>query len=483
MSLELTLSLPKRAIAFGSEIATVLELKNAGGAPVELASVRDNNVITNYVLSDAQDREIVSVNHVTRQLLMEKTEPRTTDELIITLPPGGIDVATDNFCRYHWVSKPGTYHLRGVYRTDERELVSEPVRFELLPAPLTSLDSAWTYHYGERFLLQSVWCGALPDGTHEVVLRESTRFSPQVIESNTPLLQRSLPVYPRVSFNRSLLAGGPVWVCWLNETTLEVVQTQGGAPVSEPIAIDLPPKPCHWVARPLANPDGSLTCLLTFQDNAGEWNVMALKIDAGAQKHGRRLLTSLPPSTRGLTGTAEEDGGFELLWFDAQTFELQAQALDLDTLSTSGDVRALGRRRSSPLAIAVPPVVGRDGYVSTVSVERDAVLFDWWTTRGPDGVVKSTRVALSGAEHAHSAALIMTTTQPAALLSILDRKHYVNAALGQTLAVDLGASDPSVPEQLLFNARKDVFVSWAAAGVGIADRRLHLGSDYDLSDI
>jgi hypothetical protein len=237
------------------------------------------------------------------------------------------------------------------------------------------------------------------------------------------------------------------------------------------------------VARPLANPDGSLTCLLTFQDNAGEWDVMALKVDAGAQKHGRRMLLSLPPSTRGLTGVAKEDGGFEVLWFDAQTSELQAQALDLDTLSTSGDARALGRRRSSPLAIAVPPVVGRDGYVSTVSVERDAVLFDWWTTRGPEGVVKSTRVALSEAEHAHSATLNMTTTQPAALLSILDRKHYVNAALGQTLAVDLGASDPTVPEQLLINARKDVFVSWAAAGVGIADRRLHLGSDYDLSDI
>lgn len=482
MTLELTLSLPKTSIARGSEIATILELRNLGGAPVELPSVRDNNVITNYVLSDRDGRELVSVNHVTRQLLMEKTEPRTTDELVITLGPGAVDAVRDNFCRYHWLIEPGVYHLRAVYRTKERELVSAPVRFEVLAAPLVSLHSAPTYHYGESFLLESVWCAALPTGKHQVVLRESTRFSPEIIESNAPLAESAGPIHPRVSFNRSLLAGGPVWVCWLADATLQATRAEQGVSVLGPIAVDLPPKQCHWVGGPFTNPDGSLTCLLTFADDAGEWSVMGLKLDAAGQKHGRRLLTSLPASARGLTVTVEQDGGLDMLWFDATSSELWAQAVDLDTLSVTGAARALGRSRLHPLAVVAPPVVGRDGYVSTVAVERDTVVFDWWTTRGPGGVVKSTSVPLSGAERATHAVGAMTITQPVAVLVVEDQHHYVSAALGQTLKLDLeGLPDKAVPEQLLMNARKDVFLSWGAVGLGIADRRIHLGSEFDLS--
>src|SRR4051794_18486490 len=111
MSLTLTLELPRPAVPLGGEIRLRLTLRNAGDAAVEVASLYDNNTITNYVLSDGDGQVLAVLNHVTRQELMEKVEPRTTDVKLITLGPGESEIRDDNLCRYTWLDHPGVYSV------------------------------------------------------------------------------------------------------------------------------------------------------------------------------------------------------------------------------------------------------------------------------------------------------------------------------------------------------------------------------------
>src|SRR5688572_30776265 len=100
MRLELAVLRPQ--VPLGGEVALRISLINDADAAVDVVSLYNNNVVTNYVLCAADGAPLVTLNHLTRQTLMEKTEPRTGDHRIVTLQPGQAEVRDDNLCRYHW---------------------------------------------------------------------------------------------------------------------------------------------------------------------------------------------------------------------------------------------------------------------------------------------------------------------------------------------------------------------------------------------
>jgi len=486
MTLRLELRLPRSRVSLGSEVALVLTLFNDGDAPVELASLFNNNTITNYVLTDADDREIVRVNHVTRQLLFEKTEPRTHDEKIHTLAAGGSEQRADNFCRYHWLERPGTYHLRGLYRFRDIELLSAPVRFEVEAAPLSNLDTVWLYHYGEKFLLYSAWIAEAEAAGRELVLRESARFRPQVINYNRVLARPGAPIAPRVAFHRSLLAGNPTWLSWLEGQELVCQLASEGQTSAGPFRFRLPGANLRQVLQPIANADGSLCLLLDWDPGAPQ--LFWLKVARDGSELGRAAFP-LPASALLLRGVCDENGGYRLLWFSAATGQLCTQALDLDQGVPSGQVTAFGQLANAPRALLVPPVLGSEGYVCSVSTlaQERAVEFAWWSLfeDGSAGPAKVTRAEVPEAAQVLD---ISGELNAQATPFVLVRSHrllrYVNGSLQQSLEVLKDAElDPAATERLVITPRNDVYLVTSRPGVGLTERRLHRGTEFDLSEI
>lgn len=488
MTLQLTLHLPELDVPLGAELKTELTLVNTGSTPLNTASLFDNNMITNYVLSDALDRELVSVNQVTRQLLFEKVEPNTTDERRIQLAPGQSETRADNFCRYHWIALPGVYHLRGSYRYQGRQLLSDPVRFLVRAAPLEALDTCWNYHYAERFSLYSAWCAAQGVGAYHIVLRESARFAPTVVNSNAALAMSPYSVLPKVSFNRSALAGGSVWVAYLEAPAdaaprLVSYRTHPTGRTG-PFSVELPHPDFQWLHRPLCAKDGSVLCLLQrkHEDDVAIWGVV---LDEAGQEVERGELILLDPSTRHISVCCDVDGMIYIITWDEITRELCSRTLSTDPCGVGNEQR-LGTVEHPVVRLLTPPLLGAERYVATLSADTAgaALCFDWWKLDGEAEPVKRQRMLYERPERIVACDAVMDAMHPVCLIRADHQLDYLHPRLNQSVRLWQGEGpDPMTHEQLVLNGRGDVFLSRSTPAVGITDRRLHLGSDFDLAEV
>lgn len=282
MSLTLEISLLQSRVFLGGEIVMELVLFNLGDDSIETASLFDNNTITNIVLSNEQDEWIGTYNHVSRQRLLEKTEPRTDDLRLITLDPGSREIRSLNICTWHWLSHPGVYLLRGLYSWKGKELLTEPLQLKVAPANLVSVDYQWSYHYGEKYLLESTWVVQNGDGGFCAYVRQSARFHPQIVNFNPKLHEQARPFAPRLSFNATLIGGGPTWVAWLDGGAIEFLCTRGGVVDVGPTRIHSGLEQLSWVAPPLAT--GSNDVYFFCAGAAGGGAVKALQLRWGKRR-------------------------------------------------------------------------------------------------------------------------------------------------------------------------------------------------------
>jgi hypothetical protein len=492
------LELARVDVPLGGAVELRITLRNDGSAPVETASLFDNNVITNYELSDADDRVLEVVNHVTRQRLMEKVEPRTNDFRLVTLPPGGTEERQDNLCRYLWLARPGTYYVRGLYRWNDEELRSAPARLEILPAPLGSYDQQWSYHYGEKFLLHACWVAERPDGASELYLRESLRFNPETINHNPSLGALPERIAPRVSFNRTLVAGGSVWLAWLGRADVSACRTLEGRLATAPQRYALPLAGLDWAAPPLTSESGEATLLVSGVAPGAGRRVTAIRLAPDGSEERRADVTPPLPGVVAIHGVCDDDGGFHLFWLTGDTFEVRHQRVDLDALAPLGAAETMWRADAPPLGIFTPPVLTEDSFLACLvappaapspspspSDDRALRLQIAWlgldaaanplkarelALPGPDAVVRA-----SGETNESGHLYALVTTQAAV--------YYVNGALMQWRAVaktaDLFAD---AAPMLTVNQRNDVFLVANRRPAGLAETLVHRGGEEDLSE-
>ena len=490
MSLRVDLSLRTEQVLLGGEVALQTVLRNEGSAPVETASLFDNNQITNYVLSDAQDKTIATLNHITRQHLLEKVEPRTEDFRLVTLGAGQQESRDDNLTRYHWFDRPGVFFVRALYRWKDQHILSAPRRLEILAAPLRSFDQQWGYHYGEKFALHSCWLAQRQDGTAELFLRESLRFGPQVIQHNPSLGLLPPSAEPRVSFDRTLMAGGSVWLAWLDVDASKVtaLRTQGGKVAGQGQRHALPITGLDWAAPPLRSENDNITLFISGMEAGSGRRVMAIELRPDGSEAQRAFVTPALGGAVFIQGVCDEDGGFHLFWLTGDTHEIKHLPIDLATLSPMGAPTTIWTAPSLLVGFFAPPVLTTDSFLScafTLADEHAIRLGIAWlqldqqanplkvqemVLPGPDTVLR-TSGEMNPAGH-----LFVAVTTPRSV-------HYVNGALMQ--ARTLAAASELFPGSvagLTINHRNDVFFVANRVPYGLWEPLVHRGTDEDITE-
>jgi hypothetical protein len=487
--LTLELQLPRTQVPQGGEILMRVRLANPGDAAVEVASLFDNNQITNYAVLDANGNLIKIVNHVTRQLLTGRGEPRTGDFRLITLTAGGEEIREDNLCRYEWFDRPGFYFVRALYRWQGNEIWSAPQPLEIVPAPLHAYDQQWVYHYGERFQLQSTWVAELPDGRLELYLRESLRSRPTVINHNRSLGSLAKPIQPKLSFDRSLMAGGSVWLAWLGEGTVTVLKTAGGKPVGEPQEHVLGLRELDWIGPPIASSDDDLVMFCSAARPDGGRLVTALRIGPDGSERQREVAIEQLTGAVITHGFCDEGGVFHLVWLSGETQELWHQPISLSTLQCLGTRTRLWRVPGVPLAILTPPVWTSESYLACLHLAVEPAAspmlgLAWLQLDERLNPRKTERLAVPSLENL--AKCTGETTDSGRLFALLTTREsliYVDGALAQWRQVAL-AKDfyPEGLELITVNGKNDVFLVGNRVGMGLSETFLQGGLDEDMSE-
>jgi hypothetical protein len=490
VSLSVELELARVDVPLGGAVELRVTLRNDGAAPVETASLFDNNVITNYELSDADDRVVAMVNHVTRQRLMEKVEPRTGDFRLVTLPPGGTEERQDNLCRYLSLARPGTYYVRGLYVWKDEELRSAPARLEILPAPLVSYDQQWSYHYGEKYLLHAAWVAERPDGASELYLRESLRFHPETINHNPSLGALPERIAPRVSFNRTLVAGGSVWLAWLGRADVSACRTLEGRLATAPRRYALPLAGLDWAAPPLTSESGEATLLVSGVASGAGRRVTAIRLAPDGSEQRRADVTPPLPGVVAIHGVCDDDGGFHLFWLTGDTFEVRHQRVDLDALAPLGAAETLWRADAPPLGIFTPPVLTEDSFLACLvappAPDQQSLRLGiaWLGLDAAANPLKVRELALPGPDAVERAS--GETNDSGHLYALVTTRttvYYVNGALMQWRALAAtGDLFPDAPPMLTVNQRNDVFFVANRRPSGLAETRVHRGGEEDVRE-
>jgi hypothetical protein len=488
VALSLDLKLAQGAVLLGGEIRLRTMLRNDGDASVETASLFDNNTITNYVVSDADDRVVATVNHVTRQILMEKVEPRTAEFRLISLPAGGVETRDDNLCRYRWFDHPGVYFLRSLYRWKDVEITSPPRRLEIVTTPLRAYDQQWSYHYGEKFLLHSSWVAERPDGACELFVRESLRFSPHVINYNPSLGTSPAPFSPRVSFNRTLIAGGGVWVAWLGEGEVTALRTEQGRLTGGPWRYALPLAGLDWASPPLTSDAGDAILLMSGIEAGAGRRVLALKIGSDGVEERRAMVTPGLVGAVTIQGACDDDGGFHLFWLTGDNYEIKHLSIDLAALQSSGGPTTLWRSEHPPIGLLTPPVFTADSFVACMFAKPDPralrLAIAWLRLDGAGNPLKVEELVVAGPDTVIQCSGEMNDAGHVfALVTTPRAVHYVNGALMQALTL-------AAPEQLFVeggvhltvNQRNDVFFVAGERPFGLTEKLIHRGTDQDLAE-
>lgn len=488
MSLHLDLSLKAQQVLLGGEVALCTTLRNDADTPIETASLFDNSQVTNYVLSDSQDKVVATVNNITRQILMEKGEPRTGDVRLISLGAGQAEIREDNLCLYHWFERPGVFHLRVLYRWREQSILSAPQRLEIMPAPLRWYDQQWAYHYGEKFMLHACWLAERQDSRTELFLRESLRFRPQVINHNPSLGIFAPTVAPRVSFDRTLVAGGSIWLAWLGEGEVTALRTYGGKPTSAVRTHAVPLVGLDWAAPPLRSENDDVILLVSGVEPGAGRRVMAIELGPDGGEVRRAMVTPALAGAVIIQGVCDEDLGFHLFWLTGDTHEIRHQPIDLAALASAGPPKTLWQAPSLLLGFFTPPVLMPDSFFScafTVPDDRALRLGLAWLQLVPQAnPLKLQEIALPGpdavlrvsGEMNQSGHLFAMVTTPKAV-------HYVNGFLMQSRT--LAATADLFPDGaigLTVNHRDDVFFTSNRRPFGLAESLIHSGADEDITE-
>jgi|GEM_PF-2785363 len=487
--LTMELELPRQEVPLGGEILMRARLRNTGDSAVEVASLDDNNLITNYAILDSEGNLIKTVNHVTRQLLMGRGEPRTGDSKLITLPAGGEEVREDNLCRYEWFERPGSCFVRAFYQWGEHDVWSAPQPLEIVPAPLRAYDQQWVYQYGERFHLQSTWVAELPDGQLELYLRESLRSRPTVINHNRSLGLLPKPVQPRLSFDRSLMAGGSVWLAWLGDGTVTVLKTAAGRSLAEPREHALGLPDLDWVAAPIASADDDLVMFLSAARPDGGRLVTVLHVGPDGAERRRTVVIERLLGAVAMHGVCDEEGVFHLLWLTGDTYELWHQPIALSTLQCLDKPTRLWRVAGLPLAILSAPVWTSESYLACLysaeaSAEPPKLGMAWLRLDEPANPRKTEKIVVPSL--GSLAGCTGETTDTGRLFALLATREgllYVDGALVQSRRL-ASAEDfyPGGIERITVNSKNDVFLVGNRVGLGLSETFIQGGLDEDLSE-
>ena len=493
MRLELDFEIVRDRVPLAGPIMLRTTLRNLDEATVEVASLFDNNRITNYVVFDDEHREIATVNHVTRQTLMEKVEPRTEDERIIRLAPGAAELREDNLSLYYWFLRPGRYHLRARYVWKGCDLWSDPVALEVLPAPVLSRDHQWGHHYGEKFVLHSSWVLPREDGMHELFFRESMRFRPQVVNVNPVLLELSHPVDPRVSFNRTMIAGSGVWIGWLQDDRLFVLKTRGGVVTAGPVEHTLPFRDTDWVTAPITSRAEDLVVLVSGRDGDAGRRILALRLRPDGTEEQRAFIDAPLTGAVQVHAACDPDGVGVHLFLLTSTNEIVHLFVDLATLQAGSPTR-VWRAPGQLVGLMLPPVVDDEAFFCSAHTDdRYQELHLAWLQLEPSSnplKVQSTQLpgdptdppetravsSCSGEMNTRGHPFVLVTT-PAGVL-------YVNGALMQSrLLAAPGDLLPPIEPRLAVNDRDDVFFIASRRPFGLTETLVHTGVDAEHGEI
>ncbi len=486
MTLTLQLSVSRPRVQLGGEIVTHLTLTNSGTDRIETASLFDNNRVTNILLSNERDEPIGTYNHITRQLLFEKTEPRTDDVRLLHLAPGATEVRNLNFCTWHWIEQPGVYFLRGLYMWDGKEVYSAPRRIEILPTSLVSLDYQWAYHYGAQFLLNSTWVVKGEDGVFEVYLRESTRFRPQVINHNPIVHSSPSPLAPRVSFNSSLIVGGGTWVAWIDRNEIVGIRTNAGEVDLGPLRFSAGLGQLQWVGAPLTSTLGDVHLFCSGLDSDQKRVVVGLSVDENGILRERQVLSQDFSSAITLIGVSDQDGHYFLLWHTLHN--VYCWEIDLATQQPLGQPTHLWRSQYAICGLLTPPVLEEEWLFSCVYACPDpGVLGVVWlqaNTHSVSGPVKTEELPFPSAGSIVSCDGTMNGKGDVfVLLRSKQGVYYVNPTLMQTMSVVASSALRNIThERLIVTPRHDVFCAGNMAGIGLSEWLLHTGDEQDLDD-
>lgn len=509
LTLELHALRPR--VPLGSEVPYRLVLRNGGASALDVVSLFDNNRVINIEIArlqlDADGREhavpIGVVNHVTRQVLMGKVEVRTEDTRPLTLQAGGEEQREDNLCRYHWFETPGRYRLRALYQWQDIELWSEPVVVEIHEAPLQALDQQWSYHYGERFALQSVWVVPRDDGRFQVYQRQSLRFSPQVIDFNPALVTSPAVFRPRVSFDRSLLAGGDVWLAWEADGHLAAMRTSQGALAAGPFFFALPLQDVSFAGPPLTAGGDDLVVFLLGRGDADEHGpagprLLGIRIRGDGTEESRTILPAplIPGDVEGdatipeALGVGDPDGTHHLLWHVAPSGDVMQWSVDPQTLQAEGTPRRLHRSKNRILRVCAPPVFGDDAWLTVISVRAptsedrlDGVLeLTWLGLDAAGNPLKGEELAYADARHVVEASGEMNDRGDLyALVTSRNRVLYVNGSTAATRSLMSTGDlfDPGL-QRLTLTSRGDVFLAASKRPAGLHEVLVQSGIDDDI---
>jgi len=358
MDIELKAEIISPAVSSGDAVTVRLVLTNNGAGPIEIPSLDGNNDITNYQLEDKDGKLIGIYNHVSRQVLLEFQRIRYGDQEMQTLEPGEKETRDYNFLLLHWLNTPGKYRIRGLYKWNDIEILSEPAAFEILPADVAAYDQQWCYNYGEKYYLHSA-AVFKDDNQYRLILKQSQRFSPTVVDFNHEVYRQDKPFAPLVSFNRAMLAESLVWLTWADGSKLYCLKTDFGQTAAPPFCLDTPLSGVRIIAPPLLNADKTLTVVIQGRTKDSENVIQIIRISGSGKEISRSPVTQVDERGRLMRCLMDEDGGLQLVWIckKAGKSELCALQLDPDAGSVLGQVARLWETDESIPAIVAPSLL------------------------------------------------------------------------------------------------------------------------------
>jgi hypothetical protein len=361
MDIELKAEIISPAVSSGDAVTVRLVLTNNGAGPIEISSLDGNNDITNYQLEDKDGKLIGIYNHVSRQVLLEFQRIRYGDQEMQTLEPGEKETRDYNFLLLHWLDTPGTYRIRGLYKWNDMEILSEPAEFEILPADVAAYDQQWCYNYGEKYYLHSAAVFE-NDNHYRLILKQSQRFSPTVVDFNHEVYRRDRPFTPLVAFNRAMRAESLVWLTWADGSKLYCLKTDFGQTTDPPFCLDTQLSEIRIIAPPLLNADKTLTIVIRGKAKDAATCILIIKINGSGKEISRSPVTYIDGQDSLMRCLMDEAGGLQLVWICEKSgkSELCTLQLDPDAGSVSGQVAKLWETDESVPAIVTPSLLRVD---------------------------------------------------------------------------------------------------------------------------
>ncbi len=358
-------------IISGGPIKVRLTLTNKGSKPLEIPSLEGNNDITNYQLEDKDGKLIGIFNHVSRQVLLEFQRVRHGEHEMKQLAPGESEIRDYNFLLMHWLDSPGKYRMRGLYKWQDIEILSEPAEFEIVPANVAAHDQQWCYNYGEKYYLHTAAVFE-HENKHHLILRQSHRFSPTVVDFNHNVYTQDSAFEPLVSFNRAFMAESLAWITWLSGSNLLCLRTDFGQTSNSPFTLDTRLSEAQIISPPVLNGNRSLTVVIRGKAKDGADGVLMVKINDSGKELKRLFLPQVNGQGLLMRCLMDETGGVHLVWVDEKDGNSGISILQLDTDAGSalGKAAKLWDTGKSVLALVTPSLL-REKDMSIYFVTQD----------------------------------------------------------------------------------------------------------------